>query len=642
MGGKESVVCKDAKMLSEKYTVDQIRAVLVPRETWHPYPTRDERELWENVPEDLRQALIKRGDTCLGFRWEPFRATDFLAMAKTGSRALYGKLRQGHRDALSSLVMAECVEAKGRYMNDIIDGIWALCEESWWGKPWHLSNQKVGADLIDVSEASIDLFVAETASLLAFTCYLLGPQIDAFSTLILPRVDYEMQQRILAPCLERDDHHWMGFRSIGKNLRRVNNWNPWIISNWITSILLMEKDAERRVAGLHKSMRALDRFIDPYPKDGGCDEGPGYWGRAGASMFECLESYYSATEGHVNVYDEPLIQNIGKFIKRVQIHDRYFVNFADASPLVSPSPFLLYRYGKRIGDAGMMGMAAYFEAQKDHAKRETNGSIAREVPALLYRSELLDVKPFQPLPRDTWLSEIEVMTARDKAGSSEGFYVAAKGGHNQESHNHNDVGHCIVYIDGKPVIIDAGVGPYTGKTFGSERYDIWTMQSAYHSLPTINGVMQNPGAEFAARDASCEIDEEKTTFSVDIAGAYPPEANLKMWQRTIELTRGKEVCIRDCYTLSKPADEILLNLLTPCVVDVSSGRIALTKRNLQDDRLSGEAYIDYDVDMMTVAVERVDITDGKMGRYWGDHVSRIVFTLCKPSLQGEIILRMTR
>ena len=127
------------------------------------------------------------------------------------------------------------------------------------------------------------------------------------------------------------------------------------------------------------------------------------------------------------------------------------------------------------------------------------------------------IKPYQPLPRDTWLSEIQVMTARDKAGSADGFYVAAKGGHNLESHNHNDVGHFIVYIDGEPVIIDAGVGPYTGKTFSSQRYEIWTMQSAYHSLPTINGVMQSPGAEFAAREASCEAADGRTIFAIDIA-----------------------------------------------------------------------------------------------------------------------------
>jgi hypothetical protein len=309
---------------------------------------------------------------------------------------------------------------------------------------------------------------------------------------------------------------------------------------------------------------------------------------------------------------------------------------------VSPSPFLVYRFGKRIGDADMMGMGAYFAARKNDRQKGQRGSIARQLPALLSRSDLSDVKPYQPLPQDAWLPEIQVMTARDSPGSAEGFFVAAKGGHNLESHNHNDVGHYIVYVDGKPVLIDAGVGPYTGKTFSSERYDIWTMQSAYHNLPTIDGIMQSPGIEFAARNASWESDGEKTTFSVDIAGAYPAEANLKTWQRAIVLVRGQEVRIEDCYALSKAAGEIQLSLLTPCAVDSAPGLITLTARDLDDGRSSGRARIQYDADLMASHVEQIDLVDIKMKRYWGERLSRIVLTLVDPGDRGERVVRVTR
>jgi len=628
-------------MLSDKYTVDDVRKMLIPREAWHPYPTRDEREVWEALPDETRQTLIAKGDEYLGFEWTVFRATQFMEMAKTGLRSVYGKHRQPHRNALTALVIAECVEAQGRYMDDIIDGVWALCEESWWGKPWHLNRQKVGVDLCNIDDPYIDLFVAETSSLLSWTCYLLGPQIEDFSKMMLPRVDHEMEERVLTPLLEREDYHWMGFGRPGANLHRVNNWNPWIISNWITTILLMERDPERRVAGIHKSMRALDNFIDPYPKDGGCDEGPGYWGRAGASMFECLESFYGATGGKVDVYGEQLIQNIGKFITRVHIHDNWFVNFADAAALVNPSPFLLYKYGKRIGDADMMGAAAYF-AGKGKDSDGNGGSIARQLPALLLGDEMADVKPYQPLPAYAWLSEIQVMTARDKAGSAEGFYVAMKGGNNSESHNHNDVGHYVIYVDGEPVIVDAGVEAYTGKTFSSERYDIWTMQSGYHSLPTINGVMQSPGIEFAAKDASSESDAEKAHISLDIADAYPAEANLKTWRRNLTLVRGQEIRVEDQYALAKVADALRMSLLTPCVVEISDGQIKLGKRDLSEGRSAGEACIHFDVDQMAVEVERIDLSDGKSKRYWGDCLSRIVFILNEPGDSGECALRFTR
>ena len=107
----------------------------------------------------------------------------------------------------------------------------------------------------------------------------------------------EVDRRILTPALERDDFWWMGFTP-----REVNNWNPWINSNWLAAALLLERDPARRARAVAKIARSLDRFIDSYPDDGGCDEGPSYWGRAGASLFESLELLHSATGGAVDVY----------------------------------------------------------------------------------------------------------------------------------------------------------------------------------------------------------------------------------------------------------------------------------------------------------------------------------------------------
>jgi hypothetical protein len=415
-------------MLTEKYPADRLGEILLSREAWHPYPTRDERKGWEAIPESVRRAHISKGEACLGFAWALFRATLFLQMAKTGKRAIYDKHRARHRTALCDLVIAECVEGEGRFMNDIVDGVWALCEESFWGKPFTLYIQEAGFDLPDTAEPIVALFVAEAASLLSWTCYLLGPQIDTYSTLIRPRVEREMERRMLTPCLERDDFWWMGFKprqnrdrvSVkGTTLGRVNNWNPWINSNWLTATLLMESDPGRRLSAVAKIIRSLDHFIDPYPRDGGCDEGPGYWGKAGACLFECLETLHSVTNGEIDVFGDPLIQNIGRFITRVQISDRYFVNFADAAALVTPSPSLVYRYGKRIGDSDMMEMGAYFSEREQTATHGVDDSIARQIPALLSISEVLEVEGKQPLPRNTWLSEIQVMTAREKAGTSD-------------------------------------------------------------------------------------------------------------------------------------------------------------------------------------------------------------------------------
>ena len=112
----------------------------------------------------------------------------------------------------------------------------------------------------------------------------MGDRLDAVHPLVRERVRLEVDRRILTPNLERDDFWWMGFP------REVNNWNPWINSNWLASALLLERDPGRRVRAVGKIARSLSRFIDAYPDDGGCDEGPGYWGRAGrrsSSRWSC-------------------------------------------------------------------------------------------------------------------------------------------------------------------------------------------------------------------------------------------------------------------------------------------------------------------------------------------------------------------
>jgi hypothetical protein len=139
-------------------------------------------------------------------------------------------------------------------------------------------------------------------------------------------------------------------------------------------------------------------------------------------------------------------------------------------------------------------------------------------------------------------------------------------GHNDESHNHNDIGHFTLSIDGLPVIVDAGVETYTKKTFGPQRYDIWTMQSAYPNLPTIGGVQQLPGSAYAARDVVYRSDDEAAELNLDIAGTYP-EGVLTAWSRGICLDRDVALTLTDEFELGDQSSGPLeLNLITACQV----------------------------------------------------------------------------
>ena len=83
-----------------------------------------------------------------------------------------------------------------------------------------------------------------------------------------------------------------------------------------------------------------------------------------------------------------------------------------------------------------------------------------------------------------------------------------------------------------------------------ERYDIWTMQSAYHNLPTINGCMQKDGKSYGAANTQTLFSDSHCEIQMDIAPAYPREANLAHYIRKAVLLKGKEIQIHDSFNLS--------------------------------------------------------------------------------------------
>ena len=626
-------------MLADTFGGGRLLNLLLKRTDWHPFPTAAQRPEWEALPEGARRAHLARGEALLGCDWAPLPATLFLDYVRDGNRTRYQQVRDGRRRDLCDLVIAECISGEGRFLDDIVNGIWTTCEETYWGVPAHVNVQVAGTGLPDVSEPTVDLFAAETASQLAWTLYLLGDSLDEVSTLVRPRIGIEIERRMLQPCRVRDDFWWMGFDD-----RRVNNWNPWVNSNWLTCVLLLEEDETRRVETVGKILRSLDKFIDPYPADGGCDEGPGYWGRAGASLFDCLELLHSASRGRLSVFDRSLIADMGRYIYRAHATGPYYVNFADATALVSANASLVYRYGEAIGDSAMAAFGAHLARQQGMAEGGVGDSICRQLPALFTLQDLLDREPAEPLVRDVWLPAIEVMTARDRQGSPDGFFVAAKGGHNAESHNHNDVGSFVVFLDGAPLLVDAGVESYTAKTFSSQRYEIWTMQSGYHNLPTIGQVMQREGKQFAARAVQHRAEDSEATVSMDIAGAYPPEAGLRTWRRTITLRRGVEVVIEDEYELEGEPAQITWNLLTACQVEVgapSSGSVSLLPAELGGSRRSGQALLSFGPEA-SVVVEDVPLEDASVRRVWGERLRRIALRVESPASEGRCVITLRR
>ena len=158
-----------------------------------PFPPAADREFWD---EKADPEIIENGEKFLNYRWPIIRATQYMEFVKSGDRLSQETPSFARRRALAALLFAEVLEYKGRFLNDIVDGIFVICEETFWGVSAHafLNEKKL---IPSETEDFIDLFAAETAELLSVTHYLLKSELEEFCPDILRRIEEEIEKTIL-------------------------------------------------------------------------------------------------------------------------------------------------------------------------------------------------------------------------------------------------------------------------------------------------------------------------------------------------------------------------------------------------------------------------------------------------------------
>jgi hypothetical protein len=597
--------------LADCFTAARLTEHLRP---WRPYPPAADRPYWERVPGETRERLLAQAAPASQRPWPLLTATLYGRYKADGDRQAYERPYFARRDKLSAAVLT-AVLTGDTTAADIADGVWLLCEESTWCLPAH---QPGG--LPDPDNPHVDLFAAETAALLAWTARLAGEH-EA-------RIRREVRIRVLGPYLARDDWHWLGL----KDPAHLNNWTPWIHANLLTASLLLD-DRPHIISTAARAVAALDRYLDVVPEDGGCDEGASYWWRAGASLFECLQTLSEACGNDFGAFQLPKVRAIARYPMAAHIAGDVHVNFADGG--VRPPgtvPHLLYRFAARTGDAQLRQHARAMRPEHASLVTGPNGSLGRVLAAITDDEwAALPPAPF-PAPPQSWLPATGVLTAREREGDTGGLYLAAKAGHNDESHNHNDVGSFVIACDGRPLLIDPGAGVYTRQTFGPDRYQIWTMQSSWHNTPAPAGHAQAAGRAHRATGVGASLSSAAAELALDLAAAYPAAAGVRSWHRTLRLDRTAPlIAIRDRWELSQYSERTACYLITPEEPQVADGRILLPFGLVID--------VDATVDC-GIGVERRDLDDPQLRARWGGQLYRITLTL--PGQRGSLSTTVTR
>ncbi len=605
-----------------------------------PFPRASEREPYESLPSELRANLIASGEMVLGKGFAQIRATDFMAFKRTGNRVNFEDIYFGKRHDLNSLVVAECVENQGRFLDDIIDGIFSLCEESAWQLPPHNSYERSKPQEIlpDSTRPVMDLFACESGSQLACILYLLGEQLDAVSPFITKRIRYELEHRILTPYLQ--EHFWW----MGKDEEPMCNWTPWCTQNVLYTAFLwaastshpfhsdapvvppflantchggispepVSTDSLLR-AVLAKAAASCDYFLKDYGEDGCCDEGAQYYRHAGLCLDGAASVLNAVTGGaFAELMLSSKIKNIAAYIYHVHVNDKYYFNFADCSPIAGRAGVREYLFGKNTAQPGLMQFAAddFRASHGDIFADESNQlNLFYRLQTIFHYCEVMNYHHDAPLVHeDIYYPSVGLFLTRNET-----FSLAVKSGCNNDSHNHNDTGSITVFKEGQPILADIGVESYTAKTFSAHRYEIWTMQSGYHNLPTLEGLDQHDGAQYRASNVvTSDIAAPGTvSISMDLETAYPLPADSDIkYHREVTFSKDANLIRLTDRTNSQ---NVILNFITydtPIADDtgscISVGKASLTFRGAK-----------------LLAIETLPITDKRLQTAWEHDMYRI-------------------
>lgn len=518
------------------------------------FPKASEREFWQ---EEAFLNCIGNAEKYLDYDWPSIKATDYIAFKTEGSRTKHEDIHFQRRCALNSLFLGELAEYKGRFIPQIVNGIFSICEETYWGLSAHFPPANYRHNIPEPDDGYIDLFAGETAAALSIIYYILYDELEAFCPEILTRIEYEMKRRIIKSYLTHRDWFWQGYNI------PINNWNPWIISNLLTVFLLLEKSKTVRDEGLRKMLFEIDNIYQSYPDDGGCDEGMSYWGVSGGALCEFCEQLYTATNGKINFFNDKKLGEVAKYPSRLYIGNDYTVNFADGGNRISGAGKQVidsYIYGKRMNDTSLLSFAGELTGK---CFKDTNFFVHRDaLRSAIYKAvNLKDILSYSKFEISNTIILPDTQNSVLRRGD---WYCAAKGGNNAERHNHNDVGSFIVYHNNEPVLVDPSCGVYTAQTFHGNRYGIWTMQSAWHNTPVINGVMQKNGAEFAAEAFRASEQNTKISFK----NAYPAEACVESLERTITPS-ADSVIVCDSFKFSSLENTVCEHFVTPLKVELT-------------------------------------------------------------------------
>ena len=375
-----------------------------------------EYELWpqneldlftmNQVPEFIVKAAADDGSRYLGYQWPQLSAEMFTDCTSQ----TYIEESNKRRIALAALALSEHLEKKGRFMPDIINGIWAICEETTWSMP------DGSGYLRDIEAPRFDTPTARTAQLIGICLNLFARELPLA---VKKRISYEVRRRCTLPFLE------------------AKTLNPENVAGAFISCMFTEENEEKRRMICDRVLELCDEFLQRYSSEGFKTKNEHNLYLWSMYLFDILEMLYSITDNKLGVFESETVMPVAN-----SLYQSYLGSDGFSEKSTETGGARIYLFGKRMDFKKLMDFGASEFLKNEDKLLSESLNLMHKLYSVKHASEIIAYGDNFDGEESGYIDSMDIFIKKTK-----GFSVAVKGGS-------LSAGNLMVYLENEPYMVD--------------------------------------------------------------------------------------------------------------------------------------------------------------------------------------------
>ncbi len=553
--------------------IGELEAMLPEKPVGMGHPASD-RDAWNKLAStpDAR-AFIKLAAPLLDEPFPEFSDELYLEFGRNGNRSNYENVHDKRLATINALALAECLEYGGRFLPKLEQCLADYLTQKSWVLPAH------DLALLNFNDERPfpDLASSYATSVFAYIDWFLQ---DRLSPRMRAMIRKETMHRAIAPYQRvirglTDKSETETFWTVG-----INNWNAVCTCNLLSACFVLLESRHERAEILAAMELSNKRFYKGFTSDGYCSEGLVYWAYGFGHFLEMAEIVLAATNNRLNLFnDDPVLRKCCEFPRNIMIELGVSPAYADSD------------ISNKAGDGNLTIIqrhfpelppypVSYMPLPRSLDEFRFSGRSIRDVGLFGFSNDTPAAPASTPsLPPVSFFSEAGVLVCRSTDGLGNRFGASIKGGHNNELHNHNDVGSYVIVVNKRQLVGDYGGEVYTRRTFSDDRYLSKMLNSYGHDVPVVAGELQMTGPEARGLICGTSFTDEITTLEIDMTSCYDVKELISLKRQFTFENMKRRAVVTDTVEFATPQtfeDAIISN--AACRID-SKSRIHFSCEN---------------------------------------------------------------